>query len=141
MLKNVPPILSPELLKTLAEMGHGDELVIADGNFPASALARRLVRADGHNVPAVLDAILEFCPLDTYVEQPVALMDNGDPQNPPPVWERLRYIVERHEGEQPFELVNRFDFYDRAKRAFAVVATSETALYANVIIKKGVLGS
>ncbi len=139
MLKKIPPVLSPELLKIIAEMGHGDELVIADGNFPSSALARRLVRADGHNISAVLDAVLELVPLDSYVPQPVTLMDNGKPTDPPPIWERLRYIVERHEGEKTFELVERFAFYERAKRAYAIVATGETALYANVIIKKGVV--
>jgi len=139
MLKKIPAMLSPELLKIIAEMGHGDELVIADGNFPASALARRLVRADGHGVPAVLDAVLEFLPLDAHVPAPVVLMDNGNPEEPPAVWERLRYIVERHEGERAFELVERFAFYDRARRAYAIVATGESAVYANVIIKKGVV--
>ena len=139
MLKNIPPVLSPELLKIINEMGHGDELVLADGNFPASSLARRLVRADGHNVTAVLDAVLALFPLDSYVPHPLVLMDNGNPSAPPPVWERLRYIVERHEGERPFEMLDRFAFYERAKRAYAIVATGETALYANVIIKKGVV--
>lgn len=78
MLKNISPVISPELLKILMEMGHGDELVIGDGNFPAASVAKRLVRADGHGVPELLDAVLALMPLDTYVEAPVALMDNGD---------------------------------------------------------------
>ena len=91
MLKGIPPIISPELMKVLLEMGHGDELVFADGNFPAATCARRLVRCDGHNVPEILDAVLKFFPLDTFVEHPVALMAvvPGDPTQPtscPSAW-------------------------------------------------------
>ena len=139
MLKNIPSILTPELLKILMEMGHGDELVIGDGKFPAAACAQRLVRLDGHSVPNVLDAILKLFPLDTYVDAPVALMDNGDSENRPPIWAEYKEIVKNNEGEKEFELVERFDFYDRAKKAYAVVATGETAIYANIILKKGVV--
>lgn len=139
MLKNIPSILTPELLKILMEMGHGDELVIGDGNFPAASCAQRLVRLDGHSVPNVLDAILKLFPLDTYVDAPVALMDNGDSENRPPIWAEYKEIVKNNEGEKEFELVERFDFYDRAKKAYAIVSTGETAIYANVIIKKGVV--
>ena len=139
MLKNISPIISPELLKILMEMGHGDELVIGDGNFPAAACAQRLVRLDGHSVPNVLDAILKLFPLDTYVDAPVALMDNGDSENRPPIWAEYKEIVKNNEGEKEFELVERFDFYDRAKKAYAIVSTGETAIYANIIIKKGVV--
>ena len=139
MLKNISPILSPELLKILMEMGHGDEIVIGDGNFPAASVAQRLVRLDGHGVPEVLDAILKLFPLDTYVESPVARMDNGDAANEPPIWTDYRNIVKDNEGEKSFELVERFAFYDRAKKAYAVVATGETAIYANIILKKGVV--
>ncbi len=141
MLKNVPAILSPELMKVLMEMGHGDELVLADGNFPAASVARRLVRCDGHNVPELLEAVLKFFPLDTFVEQPVALMSvvPGD-KTKPSIWDTYRTIV-KNSGERfsDFEFVERFAFYERAKKAYAVVATSEKALYANVILKKGVL--
>lgn len=139
MLKNIPSILPPELLKILMEMGHGDELVIGDGNFPAAACAQRLVRCDGHSVPAILDAILKLFPLDTYVDAPVALMDNADAENRPPIWAEYKEIVKKNEGEKEFELVERFDFYDRAKKAYAIVSTGETAIYANIIIKKGVV--
>ena len=139
MLKNIPSILNPELLKILMEMGHGDELVIGDGNFPAASCAQRLVRCDGHSVPAILDAILKLFPLDTYVDAPVALMDNGDSENRPPIWAEYKDIVKKNEGDKEFELVERFDFYDRAKKAYAIVSTGETAIYANVIIKKGVV--
>ena len=138
MLKNISPILSPELLKILMEMGHGDEIVIGDGNFPAASVAKRLVRLDGHGVPEILDAILRLMPLDTYVDAPVALMDNNDEANRPAIWEKYAHIVQKNEGDKKFELVERFAFYDRAKNAYAVIATGETAIYANVILKKGV---
>ncbi len=139
MLKNISPILSPELLKILMEMGHGDEIVIGDGNFPAASIAQRLVRLDGHGVPEILDAILRLMPLDTYVDAPVALMDNGDAQNRPAIWAQYEDVVRKNEGEKAFELVERFAFYDRAKKAYAVIATGETAIYANIILKKGVV--
>ena len=139
MLKNISPILSPELLKILMEMGHGDEIVIGDGNFPAASVAQRLVRLDGHGVPEILDAILKLMPLDTYVDAPVALMDNNDAANRPEIWARYEDVVRKNEGDKAFELVERFAFYDRAKKAYAVIATGETAIYANVILKKGVV--
>lgn len=144
MLKNISPILSPELLKTLMEMGHGDELVIGDGNFPSASVAsasitQRLIRADGHGVPELLDAILKLFPLDTYVSCPAALMDNGDSANPPAIWATYKQIIESNEGDKEIELVERFAFYERAKKAYAVVATGETAIYANIILKKGVV--
>jgi L-fucose mutarotase len=141
MLKGVPSIISPELLKTLMEMGHGDELVIGDGNFPAASVARRLIRADGHGGPELLEAILTLFPLDTFVEHPVALMAvvPGDPTQPL-IWEEYRRIIRRHEpGFKDFELVERFAFYERARAAYAVLASGEAALYANLILKKGVL--
>ncbi len=140
MLKGIPSILSPELLKILMEMGHGDELVIADGNFPAAAIAQRLVRSDGHMIPELLEAILNFFPLDKYVPKPVALMalvpgETYEPQ----IWETYRAIFKKQEYFTDFESVERFEFYERAKKAYAVIATSETALYANLILKKGVV--
>ena len=139
MLKNISPVLSPELLKILMEMGHGDELVIGDGNFPAASIAQRLVRLDGHGVPEILDAILKLMPLDTYVDAPVALMDNGDADNRPEIWAKYEEVGKANEGDKKIELVERFDFYDRAKKAYAVIATGETAIYANIILKKGVV--
>ena len=140
MFKGIPPILSPELLKILMEMGHGDELVIADGNFPAAAIAQRLVRSDGNMVPQLLEAILKFFPLDKYVSNPVALMAlvPGETYQPE-IWETYRAICKKQEYFTQFESVERFAFYERAKKAYAVIATSETALYANIILKKGVV--
>jgi len=140
MLKGISPVLSPELLKILMEMGHGDELVIGDGNFPAASVAQRLVRLDGHGVPAILDAVLALFPLDTYVEAPVGLMQVAPGDDVvPEIWDEYRAIVKKHEGEKKFEEIERFAFYDRARKAYAVVASGETAIYANIILKKGVV--
>lgn len=141
MLKGIPSILSPELFKIMMEMGHGDELVLADANFPAASHAQRLVRCDGHGVPELLDAILTFFPLDSYAEHAVALMAvvPGDPVKPV-IWDEYRTIVKKYapEAAEP-AFVERFAFYERAKQAYAVVATGEGALYANIVLKKGVV--
>ena len=141
MLKGIPKILSPELLKILMEMGHTDELVIADGNFPAGTYSKRLVRLDGHNVPEVLEAILKFLPLDTYVEKPAVLMKvvKGDPVVPV-IWEKYRQIIKSsHKKFIEFEYMDKWDFYERSKKAYAVVITGESAIYANILLKKGVV--
>ena len=139
MLNKIPKILSPELVKILMEMGHGDEIVIGDGNFPAASIAQRLIRLDGHCVPEILDAILQLMPLDTYVDAPVALMNIGEGEEIPPIWDTYQKIVQEKEGDKSIEKIERFAFYDRAKKAYAVIATGETAIYANVILKKGVV--
>jgi len=140
MLKGIPPILSPELLKILREMGHGDEIILADGNFPAASIARRLVRSDGNTVPELLDAVLTVFPLDDYSDFPVGLMavNPGDPVDPV-IWKEYRTIIDKHDTMTDFEYIERFAFYERAKKAYAVVATSEGAQYANIILKMGVV--
>ncbi len=141
MLKHIPAILTPDLLKILMEMGHGDEIVIADGNFPAASMAKRLVRLDGNGVPEVLQAVMRFLPLDTYTEKPVALMEvvPGDPIVPT-IWDNYREILSEAEpNHHEIEFMKRFDFYERAKNAYAVIATGETAVYANILLKKGVV--
>lgn len=143
MLKGIPAILPPELLKVLCEMGHGDEITIGDANFPGASLCSRVIRMDGHGVPEILDAIMQLIPLDQYVEHPAALMQvvPGDPTETP-IWDTYRQIVSRHEerGAACFEEVERFAFYDRVKeKSYAVIMSGETATYANVILKKGVI--
>ncbi|MBN1766817.1 MAG: L-fucose mutarotase [Sedimentisphaerales bacterium] len=141
MLKNIPSILSPELLKVLMEMGHGDEIVIADGNFPAASMAQRLIRSDGHGIPEMLEAVLKVFPLDVYVEKPAILMQVVPGDNvETPIWDKYNKII-RAGGEKfdGFDTIERFAFYERAKKAYAVVATSESALYANIILKKGII--
>lgn len=138
MLKGIPKIISPELMKILMEMGHGDEIVLGDGNFPGENYGKRCVRCDGHGVPELLEAILKFLPLDTY-DYPVYVMGKvpGDTVETP-IWDKYSQIIKPYTKENLCEL-ERFEFYERAKRAYAVVMTGETALYANIIIKKGVV--
>lgn len=140
MLKGINPILSPELVKILMEMGHGDEIVISDGNFPGASMAQNLVRADGHGCREMVDAILNHLPLDQYVEKQVVLMEvvPGDPYVPE-IWDDYKEIVAKHDKDAKFEYMERFAYYERAKKAYAVVQTGETAIYANVILKKGVV--
>ncbi len=144
MLKGISPILSPELLKALAEMGHGDELVIADGNFPCHSVGKNsiVIRADGHGVPEILDAVLKLLPLDVYVEKPVALMAvaKGDTCGTPEIWTEYENILSKHEPDHhEIEYVERFDFYDRASKSYLIIATGEKAIYANILLKKGVV--
>ncbi|SFJ11869.1 L-fucose mutarotase [Paenibacillus sp. UNC496MF] len=141
MLLGIPKIISPDLLKIMMEMGHGDELVLADANFPAASHARRLVRCDGHAIPELLDAVLRLYPLDQYVDKPASLMEvvPGDKAETP-IWGAYGRIVRERTGlEAPFEKLERFAFYERARGAYAIVATGEGAQYANLILKKGVI--
>ena len=139
MLKNFPKIVSPALLKILCEMGHGDEIVIADGNFPAETCGQRVVRADGIGGEEMLDAVLSLLPLDTYATENLLLMETvqGDPT--PEIWDKYFEIARKHDDNMRVGNVERFAFYERAKKAYAVIATGESAIYANVIIKKGVI--
>ena len=144
MLKGIPKILSPELLKVLCEMGHSDQLVIADGNFPSESIGKdaKVIRMDGHGTVEVLKAILKLFPLDTYVEHPVQLMEvmPGDPVETP-IWDEYRKTVKKYEerGTAAIGTVERVAFYEEARKAYAVIATGETALYANVMLQKGVV--
>ncbi len=143
MLKNIPSILSPELLKVLMEMGHGDELVIADGNFPAESMGKDaiVIRADGHGVPGLLDAVLTLMPLDQYSENPVALMEVVPEDSVvPTIWDSYNDILQKHDPEHcAIEMMERFAFYSRAKTAYAIIATGEKEIYANILLKKGVV--
>lgn len=144
MLKGISPLLSPELLKVLCEMGHGDELVIADGNFPCESMGKNavVIRADGHGVPELLDAILRLIPLDAYVEKPVALMEvvPGDTCPIPEIWDVYKKILNQYEPNNcAIDMTERFAFYERAKKAYLIIATGETAIYANILLKKGVV--
>jgi L-fucose mutarotase len=141
MLKGISHCLSPELMKMMMEMGHGDELVLADGNFPSASTAKRLVRADGQHIIDLLDAILRYFPLDDFVPSPVVLMEVVPGHDYDPViWKDYHERIQTHEPHfNGFEYLERNAFYERAKAAYAVVATGEKSLYANVIIKKGVV--
>ena len=144
MLKGIPPILSPQLLKVLCEMGHGDRIVIADGNFSAESAGKNciVVRCDGHGVPELLDAILSLFPLDTYTDKPVTLMavlpgDNAET----PIWDVYKDIIAKYDdrGSEAVGTLSRSDFYDEAREAYCIIATGEKAIYANIMLQKGVI--
>lgn len=143
MLKGIPAILPPELLKVLCEMGHGDEITIGDANFPGTSLCSRVIRMDGHGVPEILDAILTLMPLDQYADHPAGLMQvmPGD-KTETPIWDIYKEILGKHEerGAGCLEEIERFAFYDRVKeKSYAVIMSGEKATYANIILKKGVI--
>ena len=144
MPKGIPKVLSPELLKVLCEMGHSDRLVIGDGNFPSESVGKDsiVIRMDGHGVCEILEAILQLFPLDTYVEQPVKLMQvlPGDPVETP-IWDSYKEIVSKVDarGDSAIGQIERFAFYEEARSAYAVIATGESALYANIMLQKGVV--
>lgn len=140
MLYNIPPVLSPKLMKTLMEMGHGDEIVLSDGNFPARSMNDRLIRCDGLGVPELLDAVAQFLPLDYAVEYPVVMMETPPGVPKPPIWDIYRKILsERCKDKFDIQFMARQAFYERARQAFAVVATGEKARFANILLKKGVV--
>ena len=138
MLKTIDPLLTGTLLAILADMGHGDELVVTDGNFPAAAVAQRWVQLPGHAAPAVLQAVLSLLPLDDFVEQPATVM--LAPDGVPAIYSEFTSLINHSEGRNiELQPIDRFDFYDRAKAAYAVVSTGERRLYGNIILKKGIL--
>lgn len=149
ILKRIPRIISPQLLHTLARMGHGDTILLADANYPgASTVAKwagnKLIGAHGHAIPPLLKAVCTLMPLDTYVT-PVHLMQVSPEDTAkglvPPVWEEYKRIVDEAEGRDvPVENIDRFEFYDVAAKASAVVMTGEGALYGNILLTKGVIG-
>ena len=140
MLKGISPLISPDLLQVLYRMGHGDEIILADAHFPGESFNNRVIRADGLGIAALLDAILPLFELDSYVEHPLIMMAavEGDTLDPE-VEKSYRVSIEKHVPQAaPIERIGRFDFYDRARSAFAVVMTGETAKYGNILLKKGV---
>ena len=143
MLKGISPLLSPELLATIYRMGHGDEIVLADAHFPGESLGPHIIRADGLKIADLADAILPLMVLDQYEKTPAAMMapvrgDRADPK----VEAAYRRVIDRHEPRKPkIAKVERFAFYRRACKAFAIVMTGDTAKYGNLILKKGVTPS
>jgi L-fucose mutarotase len=138
MLKNVPSIISPVLMMVLMEMGHGDELVLADGNYPAESAGILSIRADGHGIPELLEAIIKYFPLDQYVDSNVYYMDSGENEKPR-IWQSYETILRASQEVYNIEKLERFQFYQKAGQAYAIIATGEKSLYANMILKKGVV--
>lgn len=142
MLRSIPKTISPELMRVMMEMGHSDRLVIADANFPAAAHAKRLIRADGVEIPELLDAILRFFPLDSFVKHPVSLMRPLNTEPVPEIWGTYERLIKQHDQEGAFTeflLIDRLAFYEETESAYAVVATGTTARYANIVLQKGVI--
>jgi L-fucose mutarotase len=139
MLKGISKIVSPELLKVLCEMGHGDEIVIADGNFPSENYGKRVIRADGIEGIKMLEAMLSLIPLDTYAKENFMLMQTVKDDPKPDIWETYFDIATKADDNLREGYLERFEFYERAKQAYAIIATGEKAVYANIIIKKGVV--
>lgn len=146
MLRNIPSIISPALLKILDEMGHSDRILITDANYPAESMGMNtnIVRCDGHGVPELLEAILKLIPLDASVKCPVSLMavqpqDRGSVETP--IWASYKEIISKYDerGENAFQEVDRFEFYEQSKTAYCIVYTGENKLYANIMLQKGVL--
>ncbi|UTW45451.1 ribose ABC transporter [bacterium SCSIO 12696] len=141
MLKNINPLLGPELLKTLRAMGHGDEIAIVDANYPADSNAARLVRLDGCSATDVLNAVLSVLPLDSFVDHPVHTMQVvGNPDATPEIVTEFHDIVKQQESNPvaPSSL-ERFAFYERVKSAYAIISTGETRLYGNILLTKGII--
>lgn len=140
MLKGISPLISPKLLATLARMGHGDEIVLADAHFPGEKYNDFVIRADGLNIADLLDAILPLFELDAYVDFPLIMMDavEGDELNPEVIKLYLESIQKTNPEIKSIHQIERFEFYHRTEEAFAVVMTGETAKYGNIILKKGV---
>ena len=139
MLIGINKLISPRLLKILMEMGHGDEIVFGDSNFPAASHAKRLIRADGHSITEMLDALLPLLPLDYAVDYSAVLMNCGDAKEMP-IWNKYKEILNLYpNGDKRFLIIPKPEFYDRAKKAYCVVATGESEGFANLIIRKGVI--
>lgn len=140
MLKNISPLLGPDLLATLRAMGHGDEIALVDGNYPALSHAHRLIRADGVHLVAMLRAILAVLPLDHAVDQPAIRTCNYDhPDTPDPIHLDIDAALTAEIAANRIQVTQGAPFYDRVKSCHAIVATSEPALFANVILRKGVI--
>lgn len=140
MLKNIDPLLSPDLLQALRSMGHGDEIAIVDANYPAQRTAQRLLRLDGVSATRALQAVLSVLPLDAYVQHPVHTMQVvGNADAVPSIVAEFRALVTAADDGATFGTLERFDFYDRVRNAFAVVATGERRLYGNIVLTKGVI--
>jgi L-fucose mutarotase len=140
MLKGIPPLLGPDLLHVLRAMGHGDEIVIVDANYPAESAGPATVRLDGHSATDVLDAVLTLMPLDSFVDEPAIGMEVvGDPKKREQTHKDFEALIKMHEPEMGLTLLERFAFYDRVKSAYAIIQTGERRLYGNVLLKKGVI--
>ena len=141
MLRNIPKIIPPELVKTMMEMGHSDVLIIADANFPGTAHAKKIIRMDGIMIPELLEAVLQLFPLDNFIENPVRLMRNLPTEPVPEIWETYRELLKKYDKDAAFcdfEFIDRLPFYKTAEEAFVIVQRGDESRYGNIILQKGV---
>ena len=141
MLRNIPKILPPDLVKYMMEMGHSDVLIIADANFPGTAHAKRMIRMDGIMIPDLLDAVLQLFPLDNFVPNPVRLMRNLPTEPVPEIWETYEALLKKHDQDNAFngfEFIDRLPFYEAAESAYVIVQTGDESRYGNIVLQKGV---
>lgn len=141
MLRNIPKILPPKLVKLMMEMGHGDILLIADANYPGASHAKHMIRMDSVEIPELLEAILPFFPLDNFISSPVRLMRNLPTEPVPEIWKTYRELLEKYDTDhafQDFDFIDRLPFYEESEKAYVIVQTGDTARYGNIILQKGV---
>lgn len=140
MLRNIPKILPPELVKCMMEMGHSDYLIIADANFPGTAHAKKMIRMDGIMIPELLEAILQLFPLDNFVDDPVRLMPNLPTEPVPEIWETYRELITKYDKDNAFKdfaFIERLPFYEHAEKAYVIIQTGDESRYGNIILQKG----
>lgn len=139
MLYNIPKIIPPELMKCMMEMGHGDQMILVDANYPSAANAQRLIRTPGVEITDMLEAVLQFLPIDDIVPKAFALMMHGENEPQPEIWDDFRKIIERKCNFTGFKMLGRHEFYEQSRKAYVIVQTGTTTRYANVILQKGVI--
>ena len=141
MLRDIPKVLPPELVKCMMEMGHSDVLILADANFPGTAHAKRMIRMDGIRIPELLEAVLKLYPLDNFIPNPVRLMRNLPTEPVPEIWETYRELLKKYDKDDAFhefDFIERLPFYEDAEKAYVIVQTGDESRYANIILQKGI---
>lgn len=141
MLRNIPKILPPDLVKYMMEMGHADVMILADANYPGTSHAKHIIRMDSVEIPELLEAILPFFPLDNFIPNPVRLMKNLPTEPVPEIWKTYRSLLEKYDRDdafKEFDFMDRLPFYGESEKAYVIVQTGDTSRYANIVLQKGV---
>lgn len=141
MLRNIPKILPPDLVKAMMEMGHSDMMIISDAGFPGTAHAKRMIRMDGVMIPDLLEAVLQVFPLDNFVDNPVRLMRNLPTEPVPEIWDTYRELLNKYDKDDAFhdfDFIDRLPFYEVAEKAYVIVQTGDESRYGNIILQKGI---
>lgn len=141
MLRNIPKILPPDLVKYMMEMGHADVMILADANYPGTSHAKHIIRMDSVEIPELLEAVLQFFPLDNFIPNPVRLMRNLPTEPVPEIWETYRELLKKYDKDdafKDFDFIDRLPFYEESEKAYVIVQTGDTSRYANIVLQKGV---